>query len=240
MQLSEFKALSLVFFDFKAYQWKYHLPRFFKNYVSNRNSKSYQWILGFISSFSRFWGLSVQISPTERLWKRSNFIREIEYISLSVIFILSVKIVLSPAVSKCEKIEPSSVKPMSFWVYPEMLIKNRTCFRDIAIWRISWSPYCPVYITDWSGCPEIKKVLKILEEFFMRILSGCRRILGSKIKRKSKFSKIIFRIGALCEPSYRIITSNVKLWTRRNGYTWVLIPWRGPETLTEILSKFYF
>ena len=70
---------------------------------------SYQWILGFICSFSGFWGLSVKKSPTERLWKRSNVIREYGNISLSLIFIvitiLLVKNVLSPAVSKCEKID---------------------------------------------------------------------------------------------------------------------------------------
>ena len=34
----------------------------------------------------RFWGLSVKISPTERLWKQSNFIKEYDKISLLVIF----------------------------------------------------------------------------------------------------------------------------------------------------------
>ena len=47
---------------------------------------SYQWTLGFISNFSRFWGLSVKIKPTERLWQRSHVIKEYDNISLSVIF----------------------------------------------------------------------------------------------------------------------------------------------------------
>ena len=67
---------------------------------------SYQWTLGFIRSFSRFWGLSVKISPTERSWNESivseNMITYRYQWFFVFIAILSVKIVLSPAVSMCE------------------------------------------------------------------------------------------------------------------------------------------
>ena len=55
-------------------------------YRLSYNLLSYKWILGFISSFSRIWGLSVKISPTERSWERSNYSKEYDNISLSVIF----------------------------------------------------------------------------------------------------------------------------------------------------------
>ena len=41
-----------------------------------------------------------------------------------VITILSVKKILSPAVSKCEKIDTLSVKPISFLMYPEIFIEK--------------------------------------------------------------------------------------------------------------------
>ena len=93
---------------------------------------SYQWICGFISSFSQFWGLSVKVSPTERLRKRRNFFREYDNISLSLIFhryhYLISKNVLSPAVSKCRK---TSVNFMAFLLYPEIFIEKIGCVPEI-------------------------------------------------------------------------------------------------------------
>ena len=104
---------------------------------------SYQWILGFFSSFSRFWGLSVKISPTGRLWKLGNLSGNMVTYRYQwffiVITILSLKIVLSSAVRKKNRyLELKAYVILStYWNFQG---KKTTCFQDIAIWKIWWSP----------------------------------------------------------------------------------------------------
>ena len=104
---------------------------------------SYQWILGFFSSFSRFWGLSVKISPTGRLWKLGNLSGNMVTYRYQwffiVITILSLKIVLSSAVRK--KFDTSSLKLMLFWVRTEIFKeKKRLVFKILRFERFGGHP----------------------------------------------------------------------------------------------------